>query len=79
MNEDALRALVRDVIARHMGRPAEARLRRSTATLADPVPLAWHPSHGRYALLSGEDLDGPCLIEPVVRCNHCGYCQSHGH
>jgi hypothetical protein len=43
------------------------------------VPLAWHASHGRYPLFSGEDLDGPCLIEPVVRCNHCGFCQSHGH
>ena len=23
-------------------------------------------------------MDGPCLIEPTVPCNHCGYCQSHG-
>jgi hypothetical protein len=75
MNEDAVRALVREVIARHLrsGDPQEAQ--------GPPrgVPLAWHASHGRYPLFSGEDLDGPCLIEPVVRCNHCGFCQSHGH
>lgn len=23
--------------------------------------------------------DGPCLIEPGVRCSHCGYCLSFGH
>ncbi len=38
--------------------------------------LASHASHFRYALPgSGE----ACLIEPTVQCNHCGYCQSHGH
>jgi hypothetical protein len=33
-------------------------------------------SHQRYAL---PDSGGACLIEPAVTCNHCGYCQSHGH
>lgn len=79
MNEDALRALVRDVVARHMDRTAEPGPRGSAPVPARAVPLAWRASHSRYALLSGEDLDGPCLIEPIVRCNHCGYCQSHGH
>jgi len=27
----------------------------------------------------GSDGDGPCLIEPAVTCNHCGYCKSYGH
>ena len=79
MNEEAVRALVRETIARHMGRGAEPGPRGAASVPAPVVPLAWHASHGRYALFSGEDLDGPCLIEPVVRCNHCGYCQSHGH
>jgi hypothetical protein len=35
-----------------------------------------HASHFRYTL---PESGGPCLIEPAVRCNHCGYCQSHGH
>jgi hypothetical protein len=37
-----------------------------------------HASHGRLPLASGGD-DGACLIEPTVRCTHCGFCQSLGH
>jgi hypothetical protein len=33
-------------------------------------------SNYRYTLPKS---DGPCLIEPAVQCNHCGYCESHGH
>ena len=75
MNDDQLRALVRDAVARHLGREA-------AGPGAAPAPLAslrLHPSHYRYALTSGGDETGPCLIEPTVACNHCGYCQSHGH
>jgi hypothetical protein len=72
MNEDALRALVRDAIARLESRPAAP---------APPDPAALvsfqsHPASYRYNLVP---TDGPCLIEPAVPCNHCGYCQSHGH
>jgi hypothetical protein len=35
-------------------------------------------SFGRYALPRAED-DTMCIIEPAVTCNHCGYCQCHGH
>lgn len=70
MNEDALRALVRDTIAR-LDRGQEAR-RPHPSRLRDLTP---DPSHFRYAL---PESDGPCLIEPGVPCNHCGYCQSHG-
>ena len=49
------------------------------AVSALSVVVRQHPSHYRYGLASGDDADGPCLIEPSVRCNHCGYCQSHGH
>ena len=71
MNEDALRALVRETLARmESGRgPREP----------DPGALLQftsHPSHYQYALPPS---DGPCIIEPAVQCNHCGYCQSHGH
>jgi hypothetical protein len=78
MNEEAVRALVREVIARHLsatpGTPEPGR-----HTLSRTVPLSWHASHARYGVLSGDETDGPCFIEPAVRCNHCGYCQSHGH
>lgn len=69
MNEDAVRALVRETIARLETRgsePADVR----------PLNLRSHASHYRYALPPSE---GPCLIEPGVQCNHCGYCESHGH
>jgi hypothetical protein len=70
MTEEELRALVRESVARHLAAAGAA---------PRGVPLALHPSHLRYPVGSGEDADGPCLIEPAVRCNHCGYCQSHGH
>ena len=72
MNEDALRALVRDVIAR-VGAGGQAAAPPSPSTL---IHLSAHPSHYQYTLPPS---DGPCLIEPGVPCNHCGYCQSHGH
>jgi hypothetical protein len=70
LDEDALRAFVREAVARRLG------------TAAPPVsecrPVVWraHASHARYGL---PESDGPCLIEPSVPCTHCGYCQSHGH
>lgn len=70
MKEDELRVMIREAIARRLGtEPPEA---------APPqrLALASHPSHFRYAL---PGTGGACLIEPTVQCNHCGYCQSHGH
>ena len=72
MNEDALRSLVRDVIARIDARGSEPAAAPNPSTLIDLS----HPSHYKYNLPPS---DGPCFIEPDVRCNHCGYCQSHGH
>jgi hypothetical protein len=70
MNEDALRAIIRETIARvsaRAGQPSsEPALLHVTA----------HPSAYQYALPPS---DGPCIIEPGVACNHCGYCQTHGH
>ena len=71
MNEEALRALVREAVARQLTGPA-----RQESQGTSPVTLVTHASHYRYAL---PDAGGPCLIEPTVPCNHCGYCQSHGH
>jgi len=42
-----------------------------------------HASHGRLPVRGGgpgtDGEDGACVIEPAVRCTHCGYCQSYGH
>jgi hypothetical protein len=79
MTDEELRALVRDAITRHLGGGANT---PSAAAGATPVaaPL-WraHPSFAKLLVTSGADEDGPCLIEPAVHCNHCGFCQSLGH
>jgi hypothetical protein len=72
MTEDELRALVRQAIARQRGserlEPANpANLRTTDA------------SHAMFPVASGADAEGPCIIEPAVMCNHCGYCKSFGH
>ena len=83
MTDEELRALVRDAIAKHLG-PASAPRHSSgshgEAGAGVSVPL-WrsHASFGKYLLPTGTDQDGPCLIEPGVTCNHCGFCLSHGH
>ena len=73
MTEQELRQLVRDAIARQGG--------RDTGAAPQPPALALHvhPSHGRFPLSRSSDDDGACVIEPAVRCNHCGYCLSYGH
>jgi hypothetical protein len=74
MNEQELRALVRDAIARH----GTGRSMASPPTSTVPDHTA-HASHKLLVLPTGLDTDGPCLIEPAVTCNHCGYCKSLGH
>jgi hypothetical protein len=37
------------------------------------------PAHAMFVVPTGADADGPCIIEPAVMCNHCGYCRSMGH
>jgi hypothetical protein len=80
MTDDEIRELVRSAIARHLGSstappPAPATQPPPTQPPpARPVPLAFE----RYPLARAAD-DVMCLIEPAVRCNHCGYCEVHGH
>jgi len=74
MTEEELRTLVRESVERH--------LRRGPTTSAAPLVVSSRPhaSHMILPVQAGEALgDGVCLIEPTVRCNHCGYCQSYGH
>ena len=71
ISDQDLRAMVRDAIARHGQQQA--------VELALPHDVRPHASHGLLTLVTGGDPDGRCLIEPAVRCNHCGYCQSMGH
>ena len=66
--------MIRASIARHLGAAAGASVRQAADTTDDGL----HASHWRLPLVSG-DADGACVIEPSVRCNHCGYCLSMGH
>ncbi|MFO7303427.1 MAG: hypothetical protein DIU54_013520 [Acidobacteriota bacterium] len=91
MTDAELRALVRDAVARRLGRadggtggnrpPAAAPVPAPAAGAPDatsaPHPWRDHPSHHIY--LSVVNVDGACVIEPSVACDHCGYCRSHGH
>jgi hypothetical protein len=84
VNEDALRALVRDAVARHLGIPGSEERTPTFGSATDDGPRPTddgrvtfhHASHFRYGLPGS---GGACLIEPSVQCSHCGYCQSHGH
>jgi len=79
MTDQELRAMIRESIARHVGPPGGSATPGAPA-LHDPAsPFRAHASHERLALLTGGDEDGACLIEPTVRCTHCGFCQSYGH
>lgn len=74
VSEHELRAMVREAIARHAGHADSSGV---PSPALDACRL--HASHGLLPLASGGDADGACLIEPAVRCNHCGFCQSYGH
>jgi hypothetical protein len=129
MNEQDVRALVREAIERHLGRPERSakaeHYDRPAFDTAPPVRSAdlqvsgvrgadlqvggvrsadlqvgrvrsadlqvsgvrsadlqvgQHASHILLKISPGSDVDeGMCVIEPRVRCNHCGFCQSYGH
>jgi hypothetical protein len=78
--------MVRESIARHAGADAgrgdTVRLPalRSPEGKADTTYGAPDATAAflRLPLPSGDE-EGACLIEPAVRCNHCGYCLSLGH
>ena len=56
MNEDVLRQMVREAVAKRLSQPDEA--------VEVPLDLLRHSSHYRYALPS---TGGACLIEPMVQ------------
>jgi hypothetical protein len=75
VNEEELRSLIRVAIDKHLHTrsaeaPQELPGRRRTA----PESI----SFGQYQLERAAD-DTMCIIEPAVRCNHCGFCKCHGH
>ena len=98
MQDDELRLLIRDAIARHLGTHSgrvagfgEPALPVAGLVEYDGRAGSWAPkprrrrswkthlSHGRFVFLAPTEPDAPCVVEPEVRCHHCGFCQSYGH
>ena len=77
MNDQELREMIRESIARHLGPPVGQPGRERFEMPG--APAGGHASHALLPLARGGDGDGACIIEPAVRCNHCGYCLSYGH
>lgn len=81
MHEDQLRSLIRDAIAQHLGSDGRDGMpsRPLTPARSGNAPYLTHLSHGRFVFLAPTEPDAPCVVEPHVRCTHCGFCQSYGH
>ncbi|MCC7010852.1 MAG: hypothetical protein IT184_18715 [Acidobacteria bacterium] len=81
MNDQELRALVRDLVTRRLAertsRPPDVREPAEAAVHVGPADRAGHPSQDVYITLV--NTGDACVIEPGASCNHCNYCRSHGH
>ena len=73
MDEQQLRELVREAIARHLG-----------PSPAAPVPATVGAVQAGAIAVAQFHLPRPpgevdCVIEPSVTCTHCGHCLCYGH
>ena len=73
MDEQQLRSLVREAIARHLGPASPA-----------PAPAAVSAVPATAIAVAQFHLPRPagevdCVIEPSVTCTHCGHCLCYGH
>jgi hypothetical protein len=90
VDEQQIRLLVRQAIARHLGasgppRPEPAAIAAAFA-VAPPVVAAPQPAAAgepsiatRQFVIVRAPGETECVIEPSVTCNHCGYCLCYGH
>ncbi len=62
-------------------RPRRARPRacRQAPVLPASAGHHGHRSHVRLPMVVPTAPGSPCVIEPAVTCNQCGYCVSMGH
>lgn len=67
MTDDEIRTVVRQVLASRALPPAR---------LMTTEP---HPSQLRLRMVVPTEPGSPCVIEPAVGCNQCGYCVCAGH
>jgi len=77
ISEQELRQMIRAAIARHTGAAPPCDQPTDASSVEPGRGLRGHSSHGTLAVVPVGD--GECIIEPSVRCDHCGYCRSMGH
>lgn len=77
MNDQELRQIVRQAIARNLGVPGPGSSVPVVQFVPESVPFGSHASHSMYLQLVNST--SACVIEERVQCDHCGYCKSHGH
>jgi hypothetical protein len=65
VTEDEIRTVIRDVLA--------------ARGLSPSPPAPPHASFVRLTMVTPTVAGSPCVIEPAVGCNQCGYCVSLGH
>jgi hypothetical protein len=76
MDEQQLRGLVREAIARHLGPEGGPPSVPAPAAPAAAPPGSIAVARFHVARAPGE-ID--CVIEPSVTCTHCGHCLCYGH
>lgn len=94
MNDQELRQIVRQAIAKQMGsaqhvRVQDASMMKEAAAVTGssavseiqfvPSTVAFGDHASHSLYMQLVNTDGACVIEPRVQCDHCGYCKSHGH
>lgn len=69
MTDEEIRTIVRQVLA----------ARGAGHAPASAISSACHPSSLRLRMVLPTEPGSPCVIEPAVTCNNCGYCLAQGH
>jgi hypothetical protein len=91
MDEQLVRQLVRQALARHLGGAPRAAAPASALPSLAAAPASATPSPGAAPALAAVPIsfarfhlgrpagETECVIEPSVTCDHCGHCQCYGH
>ena len=79
MTEQELRELVRRLVHDRLGTAPHHVSAHHPHMPAQLIDVRHHPSHATFRVPDGAETGGPCVIEPHVSCDHCGYCKSMGH
>jgi hypothetical protein len=87
MNEQELRSIVRAAVNRQLHGEAPCGGAPMPPMPHEPGPALPHGriaslphSNASHAIFAGlVNVTDDCVIEPAVKCDHCGYCKSQGY